>query len=116
MDLPNPDEPQLAIELSEDNVQTPLTDRETLNTSQNRGSVDSPSPPQASLGKPKLLKPLIWFGLTLLSVFFVAALNFMPLFYWLPPGFGETQFDAIGLRATILKNLDQGITYMLCSM
>ena len=116
MDLPNPDEPQTANELSEDNAQRPLTEMETLNTPQKRGSAEPPSRPQTSLGKPKLLKPLIWLGLTLLSVFFVAALNFMPLFYWLPPGFGETQFDAIGLRATILKNLDQGITYMLCSM
>ena len=59
------------------------------------------------LPKPKVLKPVIWLVLTLASVFFVAALNFMPMFYWLPPGLGETQFDAIGLRATILKNIDQ---------
>ena len=85
------------------------------------GNIDEPeqsaepqSPPK--LGKPKVLKPFIWLILTLASVFFVAALNFMPMFYWLPPGLGETQFDAIGLRATILKNVDQGITYMLCSM
>ena len=116
MDLPDPNEPQTAIELSEDNAQTPSMELETLNISEKLGSVEPPAPAKTTLGKPKLLKPLIWFGLTLLSVFFVAALNFMPLFYWLPPGFGETQFDAIGLRATILKNLDQGITYMLCSM
>ena len=72
--------------------------------------------PPPKLPKPKVLKPVIWLVLTLASVFFVAALNFMPMFYWLPPGLGETQFDAIGLRATILKNIDQGITYMLCSM
>ena len=59
------------------------------------------------LGKPKVLKPVIWLVLTLASVFFVGALNFMPMFYWLPPGLGETQFDAIGLRATNLKNIDQ---------
>ncbi|MBH57353.1 MAG: hypothetical protein CMJ82_09235 [Planctomycetaceae bacterium] len=79
---------------------------------------EKPSEPRtpSKLGKPKVLKPVIWLMLTLASVFFVAALNFMPMFYWLPPGLGETQFDAIGLRATILKNVDQGVTYMLCSM
>ena len=116
MDLPDPNEPQTAIELSEDNAQIPPMELETLNSSQKLVPVEPPAPAKTSSSKPKIWKPLIWLLLTLLSVFFVAALNFMPLYYWLPPGFGETQFDEIGVRATILKNLDQGITYMLCSM
>ena len=66
--------------------------------------------------RPRVLKPLVWLGLTLMSVFFVAALDFMPMYYWMPVGMGTASVDSIGLRATILKNIDQGITYMLCSM
>ena len=66
--------------------------------------------------RPRVLKPLVWLGLTLMSVFFVAALDFMPMYYWMPAGMGTASVDSIGLRATILKNIDQGITYMLCSM
>ena len=79
-------------------------------------SEQAPVSEKTPLKRPRFLKPVVWLVLTLMSVFFVAALEFMPMFYWLPPGLGEPSVDGIGLRATILKNVDQGITYMLCSM
>ena len=50
MDLPDPNEPQTAIELSEDNAQTPSMELETLNISEKLGSVEPPAPAKTTLG------------------------------------------------------------------
>lgn len=96
--------------------QSVITDAHIRAAAEEIARMSDTRPPEVGKPRLKVLKPLFWLVVTLLSVFFVAALNFMPMYYWMPFGLGEAQVDAIGLRATILKNFDQGLIYMLCSM
>ena len=115
MDLPNPDEPQTASELSEDNAQTPLTDMETLNSSPKRGSAEPPPGPKL-LWQAQTIKTVDLAWTDAAECFLCSSLKLYAFVLLVTSGVWRAQFDAIGLRATILKNLDQGITYMLCSM
>ena len=72
-------------------------------------SVQDSEPEAPARHRPRVLKPLVWLGLTLISVFFVAALDFMPMYYWMPAGMGTASVDSIGLRATILKNICESV-------